>query len=162
MGEWLLPWALLLEQSGVGTAVRTSTWIYPAAEIGHLIGLGLLVGTAVAFDFRLLGAARGLPVNTLAGHLLPIARAGFGVSVVTGALLFAANATALLTSVFAVKLMAIALGVLNASLFDRGVFRSVGTWNVDASPPGGARAAAVVSLLSWLVALACGRLLAYV
>ena len=49
MGEWLLPWALLLEQSGVGTAVRTSTWIYPAAEIGHLIGLGLLVGTAVAF-----------------------------------------------------------------------------------------------------------------
>ncbi len=162
MEAWLLPSALWLEQSGVGSAVRTSTWAYPAAEVGHLLGLGLLVGTAVAFDLRLLGAARRLPVDTLAAHLLPIARVGFGLAAVTGALLFAANATTLLTTVFAVKLIAIGLGALNANLFHRGVFRTVTTWNIDTSSPSGARVAAVISLLSWAVALICGRLLAYV
>jgi hypothetical protein len=162
MHAWLLPWALWLEQSGVGAAVRTSTWMYPAAEVGHLLGLGLLVGTAVAFDLRLLGVACRLPVDGLAGYLLPIARLGFGLSALTGALLFAANATTLLSGVFAAKVIAIATGVLNASIFHRGVYRSVPTWNTEVRPPAGARTAAVISLLSWLVAITCGRLLAYV
>lgn len=162
MQAWLWPWALWLEQSGLGTAVRTSTWMYPAAEVGHLLGLGLLVGTAVAFDLRLLGAASRLPVDALAGYLLPIARTGFAMSACTGVLLFAANATTLLSSVFAVKVLAIAAGVVNASLFHRGTFRSVPDWNTSVPTPNGARAAAIVSLLSWLTAIACGRLLAYV
>ncbi len=157
----LLPWALWLEQSSVGVAARTSSWIYPTAEIGHLLGLGLLVGSAVGFDLRLLGLAPRLPVDALAAHLLPIARAGFALSFTTGLLLLAANATSLLTTVFAVKLAAIAVGVVNASLFHRGVFRSVARWNVEQAMPHAARRTAVVSLVSWTVAVACGRLLAY-
>jgi hypothetical protein len=160
--ERLQPWALWLEQSGLGTAVRTSSWMYPAAEIGHLLGLGLLVGSAVAFDLRLLGAARRLPVDASASFLLPLARFGFGLMACTGALLFAANATTMLSLVFGIKLTAILLACVNATLFHWGVFPGVAAWNLEAPPPARARAAALISLCCWSTALVCGRLLAYV
>ena len=72
MQQWLLPWAAWLEQSGLGATIRNSTWAYPAVEVGHLIGLGLVFGTAVAFDMRLLGAAAQLPVSALAATLTPL------------------------------------------------------------------------------------------
>jgi hypothetical protein len=161
MHAWLLPWARWLELSDPATALRTSTWAYPAAEVGHLLGLGLLVGTAFAFDMRLLGAARRLPLDGVAAFLLPWARAGFALMAATGLLLFAANATTLITGLFATKLTAIALGVVNAGIFNRGVFPTVAAWNVDAAPPLPARLAAIVSIASWTTALVCGRLLAY-
>ena len=162
MSATLQALALQLEQSSVGAAVRTSTWMYPSAEIGHVLGLGVLLGTAVAFDLRLLGVARHLPVAALADFLLPCARAGFSLAAATGALLFAANATTLLNAVFAAKLAAIALAVVNASLFHRATYRDVATWNTDATAPPPARIAAVISLLCWTTAVACGRLLAYI
>ena len=162
IADRLQPWALWLEQSGLGTAVRTSNWMYPAAEIGHLLGLGLLVGSAVAFDLRLLGAARRLPVDAIAAFLLPLARVGCGLMACTGALLFAANATTMLSFVFGLKLTAILLACTNAAVFHRGVFHGVADWNVDMPSPRRARAAAVVSLCCWCIALICGRLLAYV
>jgi len=162
MSSTLQALALQLEQSSVGAAVRTSTWMYPGAEVGHLLGLGVLIGTAVAFDLRLLGVARRLPVDALAAFLLPCARAGFALAAVTGALLFAANATTLTNGVFAAKLAAIGLAALNASLFHRATVQDVAHWNTDAATPVPARLAAVVSLLCWTTAVVCGRLLAYV
>lgn len=162
MSTTLQALALQLEQSSVGAAVRTSTWMYPSAEVGHLLGLGLLLGTAVAFDLRLLGVARHLPVDGLAGFLLPCARVGFTLAAATGALLFAANATTLLNAVFAAKLIAIALAAVNATLFHRATYQDVATWNTDVPAPVPARLAALVSLLCWTTAVACGRLLAYV
>ena len=161
MQAWLLPWARWLEHSAPATALRTSTWAYPATEIAHLVGLGLLVGTAFAFDMRLLGAARRLPLDAVAAFLLPWARTGFAVLALSGLLLFAANATTMITGLFATKLTAIALGVVNASLFHRAVLPGVAAWNVDTAPPVPAKLAAVVSLASWTTALVCGRLLAY-
>jgi hypothetical protein len=78
----------------------------------------------------------------------------------SGLLLFAANASSLITSLFATKLTAIALGVVNAGVFHRGIFATVADWNIDA-PPTPARLAAIVSIASWTTALVCGRLLAY-
>jgi len=154
--------ALWLEQTPLAAAVRSSTWAYPATEIVHLIGLGLLLGTAVAFDMRLLGFGGRLPVALLAAHLLPWSRLGFALLTVTGVLLFAANASTLLSTVLAIKLAAIALALLNASLFHLGIFRSVGRWDVALPTPRVARLAALVSLASWTTALVCGRMLAYV
>lgn len=162
MNELVLPWALWLEQTSLAVAVRSSTWLYPGVEVVHLIGLGLLVGTAVAFDIRLLTAAAWLPVEALAAHLLPWARTGFALLVVSGGLLFAANASSYLTWLFLLKMSAIAVATSNATLFHRGVFLSVESWGHAPRTPMAARVAAVVSLCSWMTALVCGRLLAYV
>ena len=40
-------------------------------------------------------------------------------------------------------------------------FKSVDGWNVGASAPAWAKATALISLVCWSAAIACGRLLAY-
>ncbi len=155
-------WATWLERTAIATWVRTSTWGYPAVEVVHLFGLAVLIGTAVAFDLRLLGLSSRLPADAMARHLLPWARVGFALALVSGALLFSTQAATFITQpVFLLKVAAIAAGVCNAAIFARGVHRDIAVWNYSPHPPAAARAAAVVSLLAWSTALVCGRLLAY-
>ena len=45
-----------LEQSALGTAIRQSVWIYPAANTVHILGLTLLAASVAVMDLRLLGA----------------------------------------------------------------------------------------------------------
>lgn len=159
--DWLA-WAPWLEQTTPALWVRTSTWGYPAVEVVHLFGLALLIGTAVAFDLRLLGLSPRLPVDGVARHLLPWSRVGFTLALVSGLLLFATQAATFIRQpVFLLKVAAILVGVVNARIFARGAQRDVLVWNYSARPPGAARAAAVVSLVAWSTALVCGRLLAY-
>jgi len=163
MAGWVLGIAAAAEASSVAVWLRSSTWGYPAVESIHIWGLALLLGTAVAFDLRLLGFARRLPVDALARLLLPCARFGFAIAALSGVLLFVEQATTLVTQpLFYVKLGSIAVAVTNASIFHRGVFRSFAGWREVAPTPPAARAAAVVSLGAWTFALLCGRWLAYV
>lgn len=161
-GEAWMGMAASAEASAIAVWLRSSTWGYPAVEALHIWGLAVLIGTAVAFDLRLLGVASRLPVDALAGFLLPCARVGFGVAVVSGVLLFAMQATTFAAQpLFYVKLASIGVAVANATIFHRGVFRSIAAWNYNPYTPGAAKAAAIVSLIAWTFALICGRWLAY-
>jgi hypothetical protein len=143
-------------------AMRQWTWLYPAVEIVHILGFVVVVGAAFFFDLRLLGLARSVPVTALASHLLTWARVGFAVVVPTGLMMFTAHATEMASSpVFRIKLVLIAAAVLNAAAFHQWPFRAVAGWNVATATPAWARTAAVLSLLCWSGAIACGRLLAY-
>ena len=64
-------------------------------------------------------------------------------------------------SAFRLKLILIALALLNAAAFHRWPLRSVASWNISAGPPPWPRLAAMVSLTCWVGTIACGRLLAY-
>jgi len=142
--------------------MRQWAWLYPAVEIVHILGFVVVVGAAFFFDLRLLGLARAVPVTALASHLLSWARAGFAVVVPTGLMMFTAHATEMASNpLFRVKLLLIAAGVLNAAAFHQWPFKSVDGWNVGASAPGWAKATALISLVCWSAAIACGRLLAY-
>src|SRR5438093_1001944 len=44
-----------LEQSGFDAAIRQSPWLYPAANVGHIISLTLFAGAVAVMDVRLLG-----------------------------------------------------------------------------------------------------------
>lgn len=163
MPDGWLGWTTWLEQTSVAIWVRTSTWGYPAVEVVHLFGLALLIGTAVAFDLRLLGLSSRIPADALARHLLPWARVGFALALASGLLLFSTQAATFVRQpVFLVKVTAIGVGVVNASIFARGTYRDVTRWNYSPQTPAAAQAAAIVSLLAWSTALVCGRLLAYV
>src|SRR5258707_5944238 len=68
-----------LEQSGFGAAVRQSHWLYPAANVGHIVALTFFAGAVAVMDVRLLGGlaatspafllarARSFAVAALAG-----------------------------------------------------------------------------------------------
>jgi hypothetical protein len=155
-------WLAWLEASAMAVAMRQWLWLYPIVEIVHIAGIVLLAGSAAMFDLRLLGRSPDLSVAGMARHLLPWARVGLGVVVVSGALMFTAHATEFAGSpVFRLKLGLIAAACLNAAVFHRVPFRSVASWDVAGTSPWAARAAAVLSLTLWAGVIACGRLLAY-
>ena len=155
--------AAAVEGNALATWLRSSAWGYPAVETLHISGLALLFGAAVAFDLRLLGVATLLPVDGVARFLLPLARIGFGVAVLSGLVLFMMQArTFAMMPLFFIKMATVAIAVSNTMIFHRGVFTSVARWSHASRTPLRAQVAAVVSLVCWALALVCGRFLAYV
>jgi len=155
-----------LEASGLGQAMRQWLWLYPGVEIVHIAGIALLFGSIAVLDLRLLGFSRSLSVKALARHVLPWTLASFVLIVPSGFLMFAAHATEFIQSgVFVLKIFLILAAVLNAALFHTITFRTADVWDAEEMrrlpPPPSARLAGALSLLLWLSAIACGRLLAY-
>src|SRR5438477_10348470 len=101
-----------LEQSGFAAAIRQSPWLYPAANVGHIIFLFLFAGAVAVMDVRLLG---GLAA-TAPAHLLARARvfaiAALAGMVLSGSILFSAEAGHLAVNpVFQLKLALIGAGI---------------------------------------------------
>lgn len=157
-----MPTMGLIEGSALGVAMRQSLWLYPAVEIVHLAGIGLLFGSIAILDLRLLGLSRNLPLRRLAAHVLPWTAASFLLIVPSGLAMFTAHAGDLIASpVFALKMGLILAAGVNAALFHAGAMRTASDWDVNRAPPRAARVAAGLSLLLWFSVIACGRLLAY-
>jgi hypothetical protein len=155
-------WLVWLETTSFAAAMREWLWLYPIVEILHIIGLAVLVGAAVLFDLRLLGLSRSIPVTRLADHLLPWARRSLLLIVPTGAMMFVAHATEMASNpAFQIKLALLLAAGVNAAAFHLGVFRTVGTWNLEIAAPRAARVSAILSLFLWAGVITCGRLLAY-
>ena len=155
-------WLQWLESSSWSLAIRQSTWMYPALEIVHIVGIVLLVGPAFLFDLRLLGVSVRLPVTELEHHLLTWSRRALMLVIPSGLLLFITNAVALAYNpVFHTKLILILVAGLNVLLFHKIIYRTVSGWNIGAASPAGAKITALVSMVVWIAVIACGRLLAY-
>ncbi len=151
-----------LEDSSWAVAIRQSLWLYPVLEIVHITGIVLLVGPAIMFDLRLLGFSKNLPVSTLAQHLLGWSRRGLLLIVPSGLLLFITDAATLwYDPMFLLKMLLLVVAGLNALVFHSFTFRSVTAWNEKTIVPVSAKVTACISIIVWLVIIACGRLLAY-
>ena len=153
-------WAVALETSGLGEAMRQSAWFYPTANLLHLLGLVLLVGAILPLDLRLLGVGRAVPAAALSRLLTPLAAAGLLLLLGTGFLLFAADAGPLADHPMLLRKWAlITLGIANALLFRALWNRRLDAW--DRHAPAFGRAQAALSVAIWLSAAAAGRLIAY-
>ncbi|MEP9348457.1 hypothetical protein [Xanthobacter sp. KR7-225] len=149
--------AALVEGSALGQMARASVWLYPVANLAHVLGAALVVGAIATFDIAVLRrvpAARGL---VRAG--IPVAAAGLVLVLVSGTVLFAAEAGPLVRNgVFLAKLGVIALGILNVTLFHLAISGALKRGEVPAT----ARLFAAISLTAWIAALLLGRAIAYV
>src|SRR5688572_1245287 len=76
-----------LRHTPISEAIRVLPWLWPVCEIAHFVGLSLLVGVVGFFDLRLLGFMSQVPL-TAAWSLMPWAKAGFGLSAMTGLTFF--------------------------------------------------------------------------
>jgi hypothetical protein len=77
LGAW--PGAVWLQ--GSGTA-------YLFVNAAHILGIGLLLGSILPLDLRMLGAFRRYPLEVLWPFLVRVGATGLGLAVVTGAWLF--------------------------------------------------------------------------
>jgi len=136
------------------TWVAESAWAYPALEVVHLLGVALLVGNLVAFEVRVLGAARELPVRALAQLSLVLSVIGFGLVALSGLALFASQPAEMLANrSFVLKMGLVMLAGLNAAFFHA----RDGLTKMD----GLARAQTLASIGLWIGAMICGRWIAY-
>lgn len=152
-------WALALEQSGLGAAMRGSVWLYPAVETLHILGFALLVGSIASFDLRAARAPTVDAVGALAAGLLPFSRAGFALAAPMGLLLFVTEATAYVANpVFLAKMALLALALVNIAWFHARLTRA----RDGRGAVGALRASALLSVASWAAVLIAGRMIAYV
>jgi hypothetical protein len=150
-----------LQDSALSTWLRESEsfWALPAMLLFHTTGMGILVGTSWALDLRLLGVARGIPIEPLR----PLFRAmwvGFAINAVTGVLLFAQEAASKGTSItFIIKMLFVLLGMVTVVLLQRDLF---GGANAAIEVSARTKRLARISLIVWTIAITAGRLLGYI
>jgi hypothetical protein len=151
-----------LEGTGWSTALHESTWVYPVLESVHVLGLCLFVGLAVFLDLRLLGfALRRVPTLEVVALLGPWIRAGFGVMVVSGALLFYSAPVSFYGNLFfRAKALMLVLAGVNAWRFHHRAARMDALAKAEGRVPG-ERLAGLVSLVLWTGVVASGRMIAY-
>jgi hypothetical protein len=139
--------------------VRNSSVVYPLLQIIHIVGIAIAVGSLIAGNARLLGAANALPVSVISR---PVYRwAAFGI----GLVLFSGIQMAIgFIHVFSINpvmwikmsMLAAALG-LNLRLAQRWVAAPAG-----AAVGRGDRFMAFASITLLLGVIVMGKLLAYI
>lgn len=143
----------LIQQSALGRAARGSAWLYPLANVTHVLGLAALFGalglmhtgtwTSDGTDHRAWRIARGIAVAAIVALTL------------SGVAIFSAEAISIGRSpVFIAKIGLIALALANIALFE---------W-LARHPRDcrrGLRGAAILSVVLWMAVAAAGRLIAY-
>jgi hypothetical protein len=154
-------WAFAFQQSWLGALIRDSLWIYPVANLVHLLGLVMLVGPIAALDLRLLGVGRhNITVPATSRFLTPFAVCGTLLLLPSGTMLFAADAASLAGSrLMQIKITLVILALANAVLFRLLWSRQLGSW--DTAPPTFGRLQAAASIGLWLSVGYCGRMIAY-
>ncbi len=151
-----------LEASAIGAAIRQSTWIYMTANVGHIVSLVVFAGAVAVMDVRMTGALAA----TSPGYVLKAARrvaiAAFVGLVATGAVLFTAEASHVITNpVFQLKLALIALALLNVTWFEFFTAPKVKSLSPLTPLPAAARRAGFISIGLWIAVAAAGRTIAY-
>ena len=148
--------------------IQAYAWVWPLCETFHFFGIVLLIGGVGAFDLRILGMAKALPLAPLR-RLLPWGVFGFVLCVVTG-LTFVTGMRAnvpshpydvIRTDVWLqLKLVFIALAGLNlAAFYGTGMSRAVEGLGAGANAPRLAKVIAGASLFLWLGVIYFGRLI---
>jgi hypothetical protein len=147
--QWVaaLPPAVFLRDSSIG---------YLLVNAAHIAGLGVLIGSIMALDLRLLRTRGALPLQEFGPYLSRMAAIALVVAAITGLLLFSVKPDEYVRNpAFLIKIGIVGLGVANALWLHAGP-----NWRrALAGPqvPGAIRAHAALSLLFWLGAIVAGR-----
>ena len=146
-----------LEGSALAQSLRFSRWGYAGISAAHIFGIALLVGAILPLNLRFLGAWPTTNRSSLVAVLVPTAMVGTLIAVATGALLFCVRATEYAElSVLWAKWTFVAVGIISAIVqhAHHGLYlRSADDRTL--------RLHACISLVSWVSALICGRMIAF-
>ncbi len=143
---------LALEGFWLAQAMKYSTWLYPTVETVHIWGVGMLFGSVVLMDLRVLGLGKAVDYSALSRLGIAVSLLGFSLAVLTGSMLFITHAADLIASrLFILKMCLIFLLITNAALLRMRVVINAAS-----------KAQAVISLVGWASVIGLGRWLAYV
>jgi len=153
------PEASGLTAKAVGHWVTDQTYVWPASETLHFMGLWLIFGIILLVNLRLLGFMPSIPYSAV-HRLLPWAALGFMVNVITGMLFVTAtpdqygeNISFLWKIIF---LVVAGFNLLYATVFE-------GPWHVEAGQkaPLRVRIAGASAIIAWGGVMYFGRMLPF-
>jgi hypothetical protein len=156
--DWILAFCRWCNASYVGHAIRDSVWLFPFVEIFHLLALGILGGSMLVLNMRLIGVGfRADSVSALARDLRPWIIGSIVVMLISGFLLFSTEAVKMYGNwAFQAKMSFLLLSIIFTFTIHRRV-----TSREDASA--GVRwVTAIVSVVLWTGVGLGGRALGYV
>jgi hypothetical protein len=134
--------------------IASSSWLYPALEVAHIVGIALLLGSLVLLELRVWGLGAALPVQPLARLALPVTLAGFAIAGASGLTMFITQPAELLANrAFVLKMVLVMLAGLNAA----GFHARASLQRLDRV----ARLQTLASLGIWVAVIMCGRWIAY-
>ncbi len=147
------------ESSGLADVIRENDLLFPFIESVHVLSICLVVGSILVVDLRLLGlASTNRPVSGIMNEILPLTWCAFAVAVSSGGQLFISNATKYFgNGFFVAKLCLICVAGLNMVVFHAVSAKDLPKWESEIRLPLPARLAGGVSILVWVVVVACGR-----
>jgi len=149
----------VLESSALADNIRENDVLFPLVESVHVLAICLVVGSILAVDLRLLGLAWiHRSVSSVTRGVLPLTWGAFVVAVGSGGLMFISNATKYLgNGFFVAKMVLIGAAGLNMVIFHAIGAKDLSRWEEDARLPLPARFAGGLSILLWVLVVACGR-----
>jgi hypothetical protein len=155
----LLPIFQWLDSTGIGNAIRDSTYIFPVVEVIHLLGITLLLGTLTATDLRMLGLGlKRQSISRVATELAPYTVMAALVTIVSGILLFLSEAVkCYANAAFPWKMWLLLAGILLYLFFQRRV-----TAPGSSASPFALKVVALLSLIFWYGVAIAGRVIAFV
>jgi hypothetical protein len=147
-----------LEASVLARAIRASVWLYPIANVLHVLGAMSFFAAVAAMDVKAMRTPVAADVRTFIRRVRPFAIAFFAVQAVSGVVLFLPEASHTgHNAAFLTKLGTNLLELVNVVALETALARL--------SPAGassvGVGLTAAASLALWLAVAALGRLIAY-
>ncbi len=151
-----------IQDSKIGTDIRESIWVFPIIETVHVLGVAISVGLIMFLDLKLTGLGmRRIPAAHLMHRLKPWYMLGFGLMMISGALLFWSEAAKLYESfTFRMKVLFLVLAGLNALIFEILYTPRIASFETQGTP-GGATVVGWCSLGFWAAVIGFGRWTAY-
>ena len=155
----ITPFLQALQDTGIASGIRNSLYFFPMLEAIHVIALTLVFGTIMVVDLRLLGlASTHRPHSRVSADMLKLTWGAFAVAFLTGSLMFITNARVYFDNpFFRAKFALMALAGLNMLVFQFVTSRDAAAWDEDRTAPRLGRAAAVASLVIWVLVIGMGR-----
>jgi hypothetical protein len=140
-------WESLEQMSWVRT-FSTTGWMYASVSVVHYLTMFWFIGSIAVIDLRIMGvAAKKRNLGELAAQVFPWAWAGMALALVSGFLMFTADAGDWAPDpVFHVKLLMITLSLVATVIVQRGSPK----WALLSEIPTWAKIMALVCLLLWI------------
>jgi hypothetical protein len=161
----MIPFQVELESTLRGftqvAALMRTNWGWPIAESIHFVGLTLLFGSIAAWDLRLVGVAKHVPIAAF-HRLIPFAILGFMINAGSGSFFLMTEPDQYVYNpAFQLKMLCVILAGINVGLFYLTVFRRVNRLGPGAQGPVLARLNGLVSLVLWLTVIVAGRMITF-
>ncbi len=142
-------------------AFMQTTWAWPMVESIHFIGLTLLFGAIAAWDLRLVGLLKEVPVAAF-HKLVPFAVLGFAINLASGSLFLVAFPDQYIYNpAFHLKVLCLLLAGLNVLVFYVWIFRRIAALGPGRQAPLLGRLSGAVSIGLWLTVIVCGRMITF-